>query len=48
MQFTMANSARHSCFYFLSVAMKREKSKKVRERKQNETEENSRTPDREN
>lgn len=28
----MANSARHSCFYFLSVAMRREKSKKVREK----------------
>lgn len=34
MQSAMANSARHSCFYFLSVAMEREDSRKKKRRKE--------------
>lgn len=49
MQSAMANSARHSCFYFLSVAMEREDSRKKSERKREQYGViNSRTTDREN
>lgn len=34
MQSAMANSARHSCFYFLSVAMEREDSRKKKRKKE--------------
>lgn len=47
-QSAMANSARHSCFYFLSVAMEREDSRKKKRKREQYGVINSRTTDREN